>query len=85
MNDKVGNVSFNMPQPGEMVFQKPYSESTAQMIDSEVRTLIDRAHNQTTDLLTKHKENIQKVVRGIHSVEISLFLRFRCYFDKVNL
>ncbi len=30
MNERVGNVSFEQPQPGEMVFDKPFSESTAQ-------------------------------------------------------
>lgn len=61
MNEKVGNVSFDMPQPGEMVTDKPYSESTAQIIDQEVRTLIKAAHVHTTQLLTKHKEDVVKV------------------------
>lgn len=61
MNEKVGNVSFQMPQPGEMVIDKPYSEHTAQLIDNEVRELIEKAHIRTHELLTKHKADVTKV------------------------
>lgn len=70
MNTKVGNVSFEMPQPGEMVVDKPYSEKTAELIDSEVRVLIGEAHKQTTELLIKHKENIAKVAERLLKQEI---------------
>ncbi|KAL0819279.1 hypothetical protein ABMA28_008519 [Loxostege sticticalis] len=70
MNPKVGNVSFEMPQPGEMVVDKPYSEKTAELIDSEVRDLIGTAHAHTTELLTKHKENIAKVAERLLKQEI---------------
>lgn len=70
MNPKVGNVSFEMPQPGEMVIDKPYSEKTAELIDSEVRDLINSAHKHTTELLTKHKPNIEKVAERLLKQEI---------------
>ncbi|XP_032522647.2 AFG3-like protein 2 [Danaus plexippus] len=70
MNAKVGNVSFEMPQPGEMVIDKPYSEKTAELIDSEVRDLINSAHKHTTDLLIKHKPNIEKVAERLLKQEI---------------
>lgn len=61
MSDRVGNISFEVPQSGELVMSKPYSEQTAQIIDEEVRTLIQAAYDSTFKLLTEHKSNIEKV------------------------
>jgi AFG3 family protein len=42
MNSKVGNLSFKLANDNEPSFDKPYSEATAQLIDSEVRSLVDQ-------------------------------------------
>ncbi|CAK9829229.1 AFG3-like protein 2 [Anthophora retusa] len=70
MNEKLGNVSFEMPQRGELAYDKPYSEHTAQLIDVEVRELIEQAHQHTRNLLIKHKENVEKVAERLLKQEI---------------
>lgn len=73
-NKKVGHLSFDMPQPGEMVMDKPYSEETAQLIDSEVRLLVQTAYDKTLSVVKTHKKNIEKVFVD------DVFYNISCFF-----
>lgn len=70
MNEAVGHVSFEQPQPGEMVFDKPFSEATAQLVDEEAKSLITNSMTRTIALLTKHKEDVRKVAERLLEKEI---------------
>lgn len=69
MNAKIGNVSFNDTQ-GEYQFNKPYSEKTSEMIDHEVRILIDEVYQRTKELLTDKREGLELLAQKLLEKEI---------------
>lgn len=69
MNDKVGNINFHDPQQ-EYSFSKPYSEKTAELIDVEVRSMIDAAYQTTKSLLNSKRAELEKVAEELLKREI---------------
>eukprot|EP01135_Chromosphaera_perkinsii_P005103 Nk52_evm14s316 gene=Nk52_evmTU14s316 len=70
MNKTIGALSFEMPKQGEASFDKPYSEATAQMIDEQVRLLVDEAYERTVALLKDKKEECEKVAKLLLEKEV---------------
>jgi len=69
MSEKVGNLSFyNMSDGYDLT--KPYSEKTAQLIDSEVKELVDKVTERTRKLLTDNWDGLDKLARQLMTKEV---------------
>ncbi|KAM5137798.1 mitochondrial inner membrane m-AAA protease component AFG3L1-like [Mantella aurantiaca] len=70
MSKKLGQVSYDLGRQGEIIADKPYSEATAELIDQEARDLINAAYDRTLELLTRCKDQVEKVGRLLLEKEI---------------
>ena len=69
MNDKIGNVSFYDANQ-EYGFTKPYSDKTAEMIDIEVRLLIEACFTATKNLLIEKRDKLEELAKILLEKEI---------------
>ena len=60
MSEKVGNVSFYDVSGGD-AFKKPFSERTAEVIDDEVRRIVDEAVAMARTIVEAERENIERM------------------------
>ncbi len=59
MSDKVGTRSYyDSTGQSEMMFGKPYSEETAQLIDAEVKELVDDCYTLAKKVLSDHRDGL---------------------------
>ena len=61
MNKNIGNISFYDSKQSDYNFTKPYSDSTAEKIDSEVKRIVDSAYERTKKLLLDKREQLEKL------------------------
>lgn len=71
MSEKIGNVSF-YDSTGSRGYElsKPYSEKTAEVMDQEVKDLVNYVHEQTEKLLLDHKEGFVQVAELLLEKEV---------------
>ncbi|MBO5716601.1 MAG: ATP-dependent zinc metalloprotease FtsH [Alistipes sp.] len=61
MSPKVGNISFFDATGQRDMFTKPFSERTAELIDDEVRRIVDEAVALTREIIEQERENIERL------------------------
>ena len=71
MSDKVGNVSFyDSSGQSDFGFTKPYSEKTAEVIDEEVKEIINESYNRAKEVLKAHSEQLAKLAEILLDREV---------------
>lgn len=71
MSDKVGNMSYyDSSGQGEMALTKPYSEQTAELIDKEVKRLLDDAFALATKVLREHRDGFTQLAELLLEKEV---------------
>ncbi len=70
MNKNIGNISFYDSKQSDYNFTKPYSDSTAEKIDSEVKRIVDSAYERTKKLLISKREQLEKIANKLLEKEI---------------
>lgn len=59
LNERIGNISFyDSTGQNEYGFSKPYSDHTAQLIDEEVRTIVEGQYERAKKILSDNKDKL---------------------------
>ena len=71
LNKKIGNISYyDSTGQQEYNLNRPYSEKTAEIIDQEVKALIDAAYQRALDILKENREKLEQLANVLLEKEV---------------
>ena len=86
MSDKLGPMTFGKKE--ELVFlgkeigeQRDYGEAVAQEIDEEVRRIVKQAYELAKDVLTRHREQLERIAQRLIEIETLNAEQFVALFE----
>lgn len=71
MSEKVGYLSFNLSRDRQdPLFQRPYSEQTAELIDTEVKVIIKEVRDRAREMLVNKRELLEDMSQLLLQKEV---------------
>ncbi len=71
LNKKIGNISYyDSSGQSEYSFTRPYSEKTAELIDNEVKQIIDSAYQRALNILTENSDKLEALANLLLEKEV---------------
>ncbi len=66
MSDKVGFLNIGSPEQGMLLpGVEPASPATLELVDQEVRRIVDEEHEETRRVLARHRENLDALAAAL--------------------
>ncbi|HTX88528.1 MAG TPA: ATP-dependent zinc metalloprotease FtsH [Bacteroidales bacterium] len=71
LNKKIGNISYyDSTGQSEYSFQKPFSEKTAEVIDTEISKLVETAYERARKILSENKTKLERLANLLLDKEV---------------
>ncbi len=70
MNPKIGHITYYDSSGQEWQFSKPYSEKTAELIDEEIKKLVDKQYQRAKEILLKNKDKLIQLAKRLLDKEV---------------
>ncbi len=68
---KIGNISFyDSTGQQEYAFSKPFSEKTNEIIDDEVKSIVEQSYQRAVKLLTDHRDGLEQLANKLLDKEV---------------
>jgi cell division protease FtsH len=70
LSDKIGNLTYYDSGQSEYGFTKPYSEQTAELIDNEISSIIEKQYQRAIKLLEANKDKLTELATVLLEKEV---------------
>ena len=71
MSPKIGNISFyDSSGQADYGFTKPFSDKTAEVIDSEVNRIVEEAYSRAKEIIVSHRSQLDELAGQLYEKEV---------------